>query len=104
MAVKLKDSVIDVPEREFMELYYHSLHNLQIIDPKGYQAYNSLNFLNENWKLMKEINDKSVDYYNQRAFYEQNSLTSIIYAYNSLLFIAIIVFILPFHIFLNHCE
>lgn len=51
-----------------------------------------------------QINDRSLAYYRERAKYEQESLISLIYSYNGLYLVILLVFTLPFHLFIRRCE
>jgi hypothetical protein len=62
-AVYLQDSLIDIPVHEFIKIYYYSLQKVQVASPESAESQNNLKFLNDNWRLLKDINDKSIDFY-----------------------------------------
>lgn len=102
--MSLNGSVVAIPEREFFEIYYYSLRKVQSADLASPEAANNVQFLKDNWNLVMQINDRSLAYYRERANYEQESLISIIYSYNGLYFAILVVFTLPFHLFMGRCE
>jgi hypothetical protein len=102
--MRLNGSVIVIQEREFFEIYYYSLRKVQAADLSSPEAANNVRFLKDNWNLVMQINDRSLVYYRGRAKSEQESLISIIYSYNGLYFAILLVFTLPFYLFMGRCE